>query len=115
VSIEVWPKEKTASNAPLGDFEFNPNNFWSWIDLGTTLSEAGQTVDAISHWKTGVCMWPRSGKLYASRMVGRGSPGFLRSVASRAENDFWQAVTNDAIKSWCAELTVDLPESALAD
>jgi hypothetical protein len=55
VSIEVWPREKTASNAPLGDYEFNPNNFWSWVDLGTTLAQAGRIEDAIVHWTTAVC------------------------------------------------------------
>lgn len=112
VSIEVWPKEKAAANAALGDFELNPNNFWSWIDLGTVLSESGQVAEAISHWKTAVCMWPRGGKLYAGRMLARGSPS---SPSSRAVHDFWQSVTNDAIRNWAAELAVELPEAALAD
>lgn len=107
VSIEVWPKEKSASNAALGDYEFNPNNFWSWIDLGTIFAETGRIDDAILHWKTAVCMWPRGGKLYASRMVGRGS--------NRAVHDFWQSITNEAIRNWSTELVVDVPESALAD
>jgi hypothetical protein len=115
VSIEVWPKEEVASNAGSGDYEFNPNNFWSWIDLGTSLSRAGRIGDAILHWKTAVCMWPRGGKLYAGRMLGRGAPGSLSSAASRAVHDFWQSVTNDAIRNWCAELAVELPESALED
>jgi hypothetical protein len=115
VSIEVWPKEKTASNAPLGDYEFNPNNFWSWIDLGTKLSEVSQLGDAIFQWKTAVCMWPRGGKLYAGRMLGRGLPGAVSSAPSGAIHDFWQSVTNDSIRNWCAELAVELPESALAD
>jgi hypothetical protein len=116
VSIEVWPKEKTASNAALGDYEFNPNNFWSWIDLGTALSQTGLMSDAIVHWKTAVCLWPRGGKLYASRMVvGRGSPSSLSSTASQTVHDFWRSVTNDAIRNWCAELAVELPEAALAD
>jgi hypothetical protein len=108
VSIEVWPKEKAASNAQLGDYELNPNNFWAWIDLGTIFSDAERTSDAIAHWKTALSMWPRGGKLYARRMVTRGSP-------NRATRDFWQSVTTDAIRSWCQELAVELPESALTD
>lgn len=115
VSIETWPKEKTASNAALGDYEFNPNNFWSWIDLGTTLSQTGRIGDATLYWKTGVCMWPRGGKLYAARMVGRDSPNSLSSVPNRTAHDFWQSVTNDVIRNWCTELAVELPESALVD
>jgi hypothetical protein len=115
VSIEVWPQEKTASNAALGDYEFNPNNFWSWVDLGTTLSRSARIGDAMLHWKTAICMWPRGGKLYSGRMLGRGAPGSLSRAESRTVRDFWQSVTNDAIRNWCAELAVELPEAALAD
>jgi hypothetical protein len=113
VSIEVWPKEKVASNAVLGDFEFNPNNFWSWIDLGTSLAQANQTDDAIVHWKTAVCMWPRGGKLYAKRMLAKENSGW--GGRDRLQQEFWQSVTDDAIKVWCKELDVELPEAALDD
>lgn len=115
VSLEVWPKEKVASNAALGDYELNTNNFRSWIDLGTIFSETGRIDDAISHWKTAVCMWPRGGKQYAGRIIERGSPNPHSGASSRAVHDFWQSVTNDAIRNWSAELGVELPESALAD
>lgn len=107
VSIEVWPMDKMASDAPLGDYELNPNNFWSWIDLGTTLEKAGQWDEAILYWRTAVCMWPRGGKLYAARMLGRGSLGPV--------HDFWQSVSNNTIRSWSAALAVELPESVLVD
>ncbi len=107
VSIEVWPKEKMASNAALGDYEYNPNNFWSWVDLGTKLAQTGRTADALLQWKTAVCMWPRGGKLYASRMIGRNSQGPL--------HEFWLSVTNDVIRRWCVQSEVALPESALTD
>lgn len=114
VSIEVWPKEKAASNAASGDYEFNPHNFWSWIDLGTIFSKSGRIDDAVLHWKTAVCMWPRGGKLYAGRMVGRSSSNLL-SASNREVHDFWKSITNDAIRNWCEELAVELPESALAE
>jgi len=107
VSIEVWPKEEVASNAALGDYEYNPNNFWSWVDLGTKLAQTDQIADAILRWKTAVCMWPRGGKLYASRMVGRGSQGTV--------HDLWLSGTNDAIRNWCAQSHVELPELVLTD
>lgn len=109
ISVEVWPMEKVASNAALGDYEFNPNNFWSWIDLGTALSQTGKIDDAVDQWKTAICMWPRGGKLYASRMIARGAKNGLASVAV----DFWRSVTDDAIRNWCVELGVELPEVAL--
>lgn len=115
VAIEVWPKEKTASNAVLGDYELNAHNFWSWIDLGTILFDTGQIEDAVLYWKTAVCMWPRGGKLYASRMVGRNPTGAVDTHLRRAARDFWLSVTNDAVRVWSAELGVDLPESALVD
>ena len=114
VSIEVWPKERVSSNAALGDFEFNPNNFWSWVDLGTTLAHSKQKDEAIAHWKTAVCMWPRGGKLYATKMLARDSSKTTWAGTDRSEQDFWQSVTNDAIRSWCTELGVELPEETLA-
>lgn len=113
VSIEVWPRENAASNAGLGDYEFNPNNFWSWIDLGTALSQADRMSDATAHWKIAVCMWPRGGKLYASRMAGRNARASLRRGSGPAVHEFWQSVSNDSIRNWCTELAVELPEVAL--
>ena len=99
----------------MGDYELNPDNFWSWVDLGTKLSQTGRIGDAISLWKTAVCMWPRGGKLYAGRVDGRRSAGSLGGAGSRAVHDFWQSVSNDAIRNWCADLAVELAESALTD
>lgn len=115
VSIEVWPKEKVASTAGLADYELNPNNFWSWIDLGTVLSKTGKIDEAVLHWKTGVCMWPRGGKLYAKRMVERSSSSKSMGASSQAVNDFWKSVTSDTIRNWSSALAVELPESALMD
>ena len=115
VSIEVWPREKSASNSDLGNYEFNPHNFWSWIDLGTAFSRAGRIDDAIAHWKIAVCMWPRGGKLYATRMLARSTSSNWSSPSSDTTRDFWSGVSNDSIREWCAELAVDLQESALLD
>lgn len=115
VAIEVWPKQSVASNAPLGDFELNPNNFWSWIDLGTLLVQGGQISDALAHWKTAICMWPRGGKMYAARMSGREAANSPGSASPRAVADFWRSVTDGAIQAWACELAVELPELTLAD
>jgi len=115
VSIEVWPKEATASNAALGDYETNPNNFWSWIDLGTVLLKARQVDEALLKWKTAVCLWPRGGKLYASRMLKRSptTPGW--GTSGPLATVFWSTVTNGQIREWCSMLEVALPDLALAD
>jgi hypothetical protein len=115
VAIEVWPREPVASNAALGDYEYNPNNFWSWIDLGTVLSKAGRVEDAISHWKIGVCMWPRGGKFYSARMLAKESQSAWDAANKDVIDEFWRSVTNDSISGWCRTLAVTLPEAALAD
>ncbi len=113
VAVEVWPKEKNVSNAPLGDFEMNPHNFWSWIDLGTTLAQSNQIDQAIANWKTAVCMWPRGGKLYASRMLSKGQPAPGWGGKGHLPHEFWQSVSDDSIRLWCAQLDVELIEGAL--
>jgi hypothetical protein len=115
VAIEVWPKETTASNCALADYELNPNNFWSWIDLGTALSSVGQVGDAIAHWKTAICMWPRGGKLYASRVLARGEPRLTQGNSARVVHEFWRSVSTDAIRGWCEELAITLPTDALSE
>lgn len=112
VSVEVWPKEKMASNAALADFELNPNNFWAWIDLGTALAHANQTDNAIVHWKTAVCMWPRGGKLYASKMLSKSQPdpGWNGNAFS---HHFWASVSNDNIRTWSAQLDVEVKDDTL--
>jgi len=106
--------EKVASNAALGDFRFNPNNSWSWIDLGTVRSQSGQMTEAIAYWKTAVCMWPRGGKLYASRILDPGSTSARTGIEKHDIYEFWQSVKDANIKNWCLELAVDLDESALS-
>ena len=113
VSIEVWPKEKQASNSALGDFEYNPNNFWSWMDLGTALAQANQIDAAVAHWKTAVCMWPRGGKLYASKMMSKGQPAPGWGGKGHLPYEFWRSVSDDSIRLWCAQLDVKLTEEAL--
>lgn len=115
VSIEVWPMEKVASNALLGDYELNPNNFWSWIDLGTVLSQSGKITEAIEQWTIAACMWPRGGKLYASRMINGELQKSRNRSSNKAVHDFWLSVTNEAIKKWCQDLDVDLTDAALGD
>lgn len=115
VSIEVWPKEKVASNAALADYELNPNNFWSWIDLGTTFSHAGHTEAAYEYWKTALCMWPRGGKLYASKMLARLSSKTLVGDKDRLEQQFWHSVSDRSIQSWCVQLDVGLTDEMLDD
>ena len=60
-----------------------------------------------------MCQWPRGGKLYASRMLSQGALTYLGDASRQTVRDFWQSVTNDAIRQWCME--VELPESALAE
>jgi hypothetical protein len=115
VAIELWPMEKTASNTALGDYEYNPNNFWSWIELGTVLFKAGRTEDAITHWKTGVCMWPRGGKFYGARMLAKKSHAEWDAGRRPLQDGFWSSVTNDSIGEWCRALAVTIPEAALKD
>ncbi len=114
VSVETWPLERVASVSPLPDYELNPNNFWSWTDLGTRFSQAGMSKEAFEHWKNAVCMWPRGGKMYAAKMLSK-------CAAGRADGDvvdssaFWRSVNDDNIREWCEERNIILPESALLD
>lgn len=115
VSVEVWGRENTASNAALGDFELNPNNFWSWVDLGTALADAQELDEAILRWKIAACVWPRGGKLYAGRMLERSKSRPAWNSKEKAVLAFWQSVSNDSIKAWCAELGVGLTDLELTD
>jgi hypothetical protein len=115
VSVEVWGQENAASNAALGDFEVNPNNFWSWVDLGTALADAQELDEAILHWKIAACVWPRGGKLYANRMLERSRSRPAWNSKEKAVLAFWQSVSNDSIKAWCAELRVGLTDLELTD
>jgi hypothetical protein len=115
VSIEIWALEGEASIAPLADFEMNPNNFWSWLNIGTELSAIRKLEEAADHWKKAMCMWPRGGKHYASRMTERAKSRPAWNDKDRAELSFWQSVSNDAIRSWCQEFDIRLPEAALGD
>jgi hypothetical protein len=115
VAIEVWPMEPMASDAALGDYEYNPNNFWSWIDLGTVLFRSGRTDDAITHWKSGICMWPRGGKFYSARMLAKESRSDWNAGRRHLEEGFWRSVTNDSIREWARPFSVTLPEESLTD
>lgn len=113
VSVEVWPREKKSSNAALGDFELNPNNFWSWIDLGTTFSQSNQVDNAIAHWKTAICMWPRGGKLYANKILSKEHPVPGWGGKGELTYEFWRSVSDQSIKHWCAELEVEISHEQL--
>jgi hypothetical protein len=115
VAIEVWPKEGVASNAPLGDYELNPNNFWSWIDLGSVFEQRGELNDALVQWKTAVCVWPRGGKTFATRMLKQEAAASSSTPSQRVTQDFWRSVSNDTIRIWARELDVELPDAVLAD
>lgn len=114
VAVEVWPMDRMSSNAPLGDYEFNPNNFWTWIDLGTVLMRRKQIDDAILHWKTGICLWPRGGKLYASRMVARIEENRGGLSSDLAAREFWSSVTDESISKWCSEMGIELSGAAVS-
>jgi len=115
VAIETWPKERVASNAALANYQYNPNNFWSWIDLGTALSKAGRIEEAVAQWKIGVCMWPRGGKLYSSRVLAESSESAWDAGTKPARDKFWRSATNDSIIAWCRNLDVALPQGALIE
>jgi hypothetical protein len=112
VATEVWPIERRASNAALEEFEVNPNNFWSWIDLGAALAKASRIDEAVANWKIAVCMWPRGGKLYAKRMLMK-APSPAWGSNSQAPLEFWKGITDESIKRWCSELAVEVTEEAL--
>jgi tetratricopeptide (TPR) repeat protein len=113
VAIEVWPPGSAASDAPAGDAALNPNNFWAWADLGACLSDAGQTKNAIEHWRTAICLWPRGGKALAGTMLEREHARSSIKLASETLLTFWSSVSNDQIKLWCAEKGIDLSDAAL--
>jgi len=110
-----YPPMFVAANKPLNESELNPNNFWSWVELGNVHAQDLRMDEAFKSWRQAACRWPRGVKHIACRMAHEFAKVVeIPDIESQRAVTFWQSLSNEQIAFFAREQNFQLGPEALA-